>query len=146
MVNLPRLKAMWLNCNPVVEACSNFSTISELMPELEIINSKFTNRAGEWALLFYAREQGAKTLEEIKSLNLSGRGLTYIKDIGLFDRLTALKRLDLTDHPEFFMCAEKKEALEFAALQGINKEDKAGVKFMDQSHNITEVLPRLKAL
>jgi hypothetical protein len=59
MVDLPRLKALWLNSNPVVEACSNFMTISELMPELEIMNSKFTNRAGEWALLFYAREQGA---------------------------------------------------------------------------------------
>ena len=47
---------------------------------------------------------------------MSGRGLTYIQDITLFDRLTNLKRLDLTDHPEFFMCAEKKEALEFAAL------------------------------
>jgi len=33
------------------------------MPKLEIINSKFTNQAGEWALLFYAKEQGATSLE-----------------------------------------------------------------------------------
>lgn len=43
LVNLPKLKAMWLNGNPVVEACSNFMSISELMSELEICNSKFTN-------------------------------------------------------------------------------------------------------
>jgi hypothetical protein len=44
---------------------------------------------------------------------LGGRGLTFIKDIGIVDRLKSLKRLDLSDHPEFFMCIEKKEALEF---------------------------------
>jgi hypothetical protein len=54
-VPLPKIKALWLNANPVVSACSNFSSISELMPTLEIINSKFTNQAGEWALLYYAK-------------------------------------------------------------------------------------------
>jgi hypothetical protein len=54
-VPLPKIKALWLNANPVVSACSNFSSISELMPTLEIINSKFTNQAGEWAILYYAR-------------------------------------------------------------------------------------------
>jgi hypothetical protein len=53
-------------------------------------------------------------------LNLSGRGITYIKDINLFDRLTSLKRLDISDHPELLMCIEKKEALEFQALIGID--------------------------
>ena len=43
IVDLPRIKALWLNANPVVAACSNFSSIAELMPNLEIINSKFTN-------------------------------------------------------------------------------------------------------
>jgi len=83
------------------------------MPTLEIINSKFTNQAGEWALLYYSRGQAAKSLEEIEHLNLSGRGITYLKDLALLDRLSNLKRLDLTDHPELFMCIEKKEALEF---------------------------------
>ena len=32
LVPLPNLKALWLNNNPVVNACSNFNTISELMP------------------------------------------------------------------------------------------------------------------
>ncbi len=43
IVELPNIKALWLNANPVVTACSNFSSIAELMPTLEIINSKFTN-------------------------------------------------------------------------------------------------------
>lgn len=72
--------------------------------------------------------------------------MTYIKNIEVFDRLTNLKRLDITDHPEFFMCAEKKEALEFQALHGIDKEQKKGVTFVGQSHNIVDVIPRLKAL
>ncbi len=143
---LPNIKAMWFNANPVVTACSNFSSIADLMPTLEIINSKFTNQAGEWALLYYAREQGAKSLEEIEHLNLGGRGLTFIKDIALVDRLKSLKRLDLSDHPEFFMCIEKKEALEFQSLIGIDKEQKKGVTFVGQNHNIVDVLPRLKSV
>lgn len=146
IVPLPKIKAMWFNANPVCDQCSNFSSIAELMPTLEIINSKFTNEAGEWAILFYAKDSGAKTLEEIEHLSLAGRGITYIKDISLFDRLTNLKRLDLTGHPEFFMCIEKKEALEFQSLIGIQKEQKQGVTFVGQNHNITEVLPKLKHL
>ena len=56
LVPLPNLKALWLNENPVVEACTNFNSISELMEKLEIINSSLTTRAGEWAMLFYAKE------------------------------------------------------------------------------------------
>jgi len=34
-----------------------------------------------------------------------------MKDISVFEKMKNLKRLDLTDHPEFFMCQEKEEAL-----------------------------------
>ena len=90
LVPLPNLKALWLNGNPVVDACSNFTSISELMPKLEIINSTFTTLAGEWSILFYAREQGAKNLEQITSLNLAGKGITYIKDASLFRKMSKL--------------------------------------------------------
>ena len=83
------------------------------MPKLEIINSTFTNLAGEWALLFYARQQGAHELKEVQSLNLAGKGITFMKDVTLFSKMLNLKRLDIRDHPEFFMCEEKKEALEY---------------------------------
>jgi hypothetical protein len=81
-----------------------------------------TNIAGEWALLFYARSQGAKSLEDIETLNLSGKGVTMMSDPTLFGRMGKLRRLDLTEHPEFFMCEEKKEALEYHALHGINPD------------------------
>jgi len=127
---LTKMKAMWFQGNPVAEQCSNFEAIAESMPTLEIINSKFTNVAGEWAILFYARDQGAKTLEEIETLSLAGRGLTYIKDMTVIDRLSGLKRLDLTDHPEFFMCQEKVEALQFQNTLGVDKSDKKNITFV----------------
>lgn len=42
------------------------------------------------------------------------------------------------------MCQEKKEALEFQALIGIDKEQKKGVTFVGQNLNILDVLPKLK--
>ena len=84
LVPLPNLKALWLNNNPVVDACSNFHAISELMPSLEICNSVLTAKAGEWAMLFYARDQGAKTLQEIRSLNLAGKGLLFLESTEVF--------------------------------------------------------------
>jgi tubulin--tyrosine ligase-like protein 12 len=56
LYQLPNLKALWLQGNPVVENCVNFNQIGEFLPSLEIINSKFTSRAGEWAMLFYAKD------------------------------------------------------------------------------------------
>jgi hypothetical protein len=53
---------------------------------------------------------------------LAGRGLTYLKDLTILEKMKNLKRLDISDHPEFFMCQEKKEALEFQSLIGIDKE------------------------
>lgn len=45
-----------------------------------------------------------------------------MKDVTLFSKMLNLKRLDIRDHPEFFMCEEKKEALEYQALHGINPD------------------------
>ena len=146
LVPLPNLKALWLNGCPVVDACSNFSSIAELMPKLEIINSVLTAEAGEWAILFYARDQGAKTLEEISHLNLAGKGITYMKDATIFERMTNLRRLDLSGHPEFFMCEEKKEALEFQALHGLEKEQRKNVTFVGQNLSIYDVLPKLNSI
>ena len=76
------------------------------MPKLEILNSIFTSRAGEWAMLFYARDQEAKTLEEIRELNLNGRGVLQINDLSVFEKMTSLTKLNLTDHPEIFKTEE----------------------------------------
>ena len=55
LVPLPNLRALWLNGNPVVDNCSNFSMIGDTMPKLEILNSQLTNKAGEWAMSFYGQ-------------------------------------------------------------------------------------------
>jgi hypothetical protein len=44
-----------------------------------------------------------KTVEKIRALNLSGKGLLHMKDITIFDRMTSLETLDITGHPEFLM-------------------------------------------
>ena len=70
LMKLPNLKACWLNGNPVAENCANFNVIGDHFDKLEIFNSKLTAKASEWAMLFYARDTGAKTVEEITYLNL----------------------------------------------------------------------------
>ncbi len=55
-MTLPNLKALWLNDNPVSTSCSNFEIIGNHFEKLEIINSQLTAKAGEWAILFYARD------------------------------------------------------------------------------------------
>jgi hypothetical protein len=109
LVDLPNLKALWMNNCPVVEACSNFEKIADLMPACEIINSQFTSKAGEWAMLTVAKEFGAKSLEEVETLDLSSRKVMQMKSAEVFGKLKNLKKLDITDHEELFMCEEKKE-------------------------------------
>ena len=70
LMKLPNLKACWINNNPVADNCANFNVIGDHFDHLEIFNSNLTAKAGEWAMLFYARDTGAKTLEEITYLNL----------------------------------------------------------------------------
>jgi len=94
------LKALWLNGNPVVSTCANFNLIGEHFPVLEVLNSKFTSKAGEWAIMYYGK---ADKYEEVEELDLSGKGVLYMKDISIFSKLTNLRRLDISDHPEFFL-------------------------------------------
>ena len=143
LVPLPNLRALWLNDNPVVDACANFNTIAELMPKLEIINSQLTAKAGEWAVLFYARDSGAKELDQIEALDLSGKGILYMSSIEVFQKMTKLRKLDISDHSEFFMTQEKQEAEQVQALQGIKEDVKEKVEFAKQNITIHDILPTL---
>lgn len=98
LMTLPNLKACWLNDNPVCTACSNFTIIGNHFDKLEILNSELTCKAGEWAMLFYARDTGAKTLEDITSLDLSGKNLLMVDDLSFVGRMTNLKVLDISDN------------------------------------------------
>ena len=116
------------------------------MPKLEICNSVLTNNAGEWAMLFYARDQGAHNLEDITALDLSGKGVMYMESADVFGKMTSLRRLDLSEHPEFFMCEEKKEAVEFEKTMGIDKETRSKVEFTEFKLKIDDLLSNLNSL
>ena len=74
---LPNLKALWLNNNPVTENKDFYSEICTASPQLELLNSEFTEQVGEWGILYLARKQIPKpnTLKEIAYLDLSGRAI-----------------------------------------------------------------------
>lgn len=113
LVPLPNLRALWLNGNPVVDTCSNFSMIGDTMPKLEILNSQLTNKAGEWAISFYGKNQtGVSELDKIERLDLSGKGILHMPSADVFGKLTSLKKLDLSDHPEFFMSAVQRAQMQ----------------------------------
>lgn len=107
LVPLPNLRALWLNCNPVVDLCSNFNMIADTMPKLEICNSQLTNKAGEWAISFYGKTQtGVSELDKIERLDLNAKGVLNMPSADVFAKMTSLKKLDLSNHVEFFMNAE----------------------------------------
>ena len=56
LMKLPKLKALWLNGNPVAKNCTNFNVIGDHFDNLEVFNSTLTEKAGAWAMLFYARD------------------------------------------------------------------------------------------
>jgi len=56
--------------------------------------------------MYYAKDQKPNNVGEIRSLELSGKGLVYMKDISIFQRLTSLHTLDISDHPEFLQTDE----------------------------------------
>ena len=60
------------------------------MPSLEILNSKFTSKASKWAMLFYAKDQGANELNDIRELDLSGKGVLHMNDLSIFEEMTSL--------------------------------------------------------
>jgi hypothetical protein len=102
MNELPYLKALWVQGNPVVENCVNFTHIGEYFPALEVINSRFTSRAADWALLFYARDQtDVKHVKDIRTIDLTGKGLLYMKDIKIFESMWECHTMDISGHPEF---------------------------------------------
>ncbi len=130
LVPLPNLKALWLNGNPVVDTCSNFTMISTTMPSLEILNSTFTGKAGEWALNFYSKLQcDGASLAEAEKLDLSGRGILYMPSADVFSKMVKLRKLDISDHPEFFMNDIQKLQQKREALEGL--ESKQGVEFLE---------------
>jgi hypothetical protein len=63
-----------------------------------------------------------------------------MQSIDVFTKMTSLRKLDISDHPEFLMTPEMKEANEFKALHGIDKEKKKEVEFMAENLSIEDIL------
>ena len=58
--------------------------------------------------MFNARDQAdVKKVEDIRALDLTAKGLLYMKDISIFERCTSLATLDISGHPEFLKTDEE---------------------------------------
>lgn len=101
-MKLPNLKGLWLNENPVQQNCANFNLIGDHFDKLEIFNSQLTTKAGEWAMLFYAKDSGVKKLEDITKLNLSGKNILAVDDISFLKNMTSLRHLDISDNIDMY--------------------------------------------
>ena len=42
-------------------------------------------------------------MAEVEALDLSGKGILYMPSADVFAKMVKLRKLDLSDHPEFFM-------------------------------------------
>ena len=128
LINLPNLKALWLNGNPLQDNCHNFNQIGEFMTCLEIINSSFTSKASEWALIFCCKDQGVKSLEEITYLDVSARDVLKIKDVRIFEKLVNMKTIDFSEH---------KDLLKVKEISGDVEKEIEGQKFEETENNST---------
>ena len=94
-------------------------------------------------MLFYARPTGAKTLEEIEYINLSGKNLLMVHDISFVSRMTNLKHLDISDNIDMY---KPSDMLHKEAIQDAQGSGHTSVDFMDNLHHRDELLKQLPKL
>ncbi|OAY66706.1 Tubulin--tyrosine ligase-like protein 12 [Ananas comosus] len=105
-----RLRALWLNDNPVLQSGDHFGkAILDGIPGLEIFNSCFTRNYGEWALGFCGGiigadnpdsfEEGSLSLESITTLDLSNRSIHNLHKVFSPAKMPALSHLNLRGNP-----------------------------------------------
>jgi hypothetical protein len=133
LMKLPNLKACWLNSNPVADNCANFNVIGDHFDKLEIFNSTLTAKAGEWAMLFYARDSGAKTLDEITSLDLNGKNLLMVDDLSFMTKMVNLKTLDISNNVDMYKPNEMLAAEAKAKAEG--SADAGAFDFLSNKHD-----------
>ena len=138
--NFPKLKALWLNDNPVVKRTPNFNTIGNYFTTLELLNGQFTNRAGEWAILYLARDTGEISLGKITYLNARGNNLLSLTNLQFLKQMKNLKKLDISDNINMF---KSKEILFAEAEEGALGES---VEIMENINTRDALLNELKSL
>lgn len=140
LMKLPNLKALWLNGNPVQKNCANFNIIGDHFDKLEIFNSQLTAKAGEWAMLFYAKDSGAKKLEDIYKLDLSGKNLLTVDDISFIKKMKNLRHLDISDNVDMY---KPKAMLEQEAMKNAEGSGQA-FEFRENKHERDYFLEQLE--
>ena len=60
--------------------------------------------------------------------------------------MTGLRKLDISEHPEFFMTPEMREAIEYKAKHGLAQEQKKDVEFQKENLTIHDILSELKSV
>jgi Leucine-rich repeat (LRR) protein len=94
---MPNLKAVWLNDNPVSEPLDFIWKLYKDLPSLQIINKQLTPSSTDWVLKVLCRMNTDIPLNEILSLDLSGRHIEYFKP-EFFDHLPKLREVDISNN------------------------------------------------
>ena len=143
LVKLENLKALWLNDNPIEQMCHNFDEIGEFLKSLEIINSKFTSKAGKWALLFCCKDQNIENFVDVKYLDLSGRDFLKIEDLTVFDEMVNLETLDISDHKNLLTAQSEEKGKVEKEIEGQKFEETGNFHTLDQ---FLKTVPQIKHL
>ena len=72
-------------------------------------------------MLFYARDTGAKTMEEITYLDLAGKNLLTVDNLDFLKKMTNLKVLDIGDNVDMYKTTEMLAAEAKEAASGSNQ-------------------------
>jgi hypothetical protein len=118
--------------------------IGDHFEKLEIFNSCLTAKAGEWAMLYYARASGAKTLEEITSLDLNGKNLLMVDDLSFLKKMINLKKLDISNNVDMYKPAEMLAAEAKAKAEG--SADAGNFDFLQNKHDRDVLLHSIPSL
>jgi len=94
-------------------------------------------------MLMYAKETGAKTLEEIEYLNLAGKNLLHVSDLDFVSKMTNLKKLDISDNLDMY---KPVHMLEAEARERAKGSGETNIDFLTNRHHRDELLNRLNAL
>ncbi|KAL5219467.1 hypothetical protein ABZP36_020151 [Zizania latifolia] len=154
IVKCGRLKALWLNENPALKEGAD-KVILDGLPELEIYNSHFTRKAGEWALGFCGDIVGADnpcssaesiSLESIVTLDLSDRCIHKLPEVFSPSKLTSLLNLNIRGNPLDQMSGDDLLKLfsGFTQLQELEVDIPGPLG--NNAISITECLPNLSLL
>jgi hypothetical protein len=54
----------------------------------------------------------------------------HLKDLSIFERMTSLKTLDISDHPEFFLNKEELEEEQKQLRESSGQENKESIEFV----------------